>query len=124
MKLSKSEEQVMQHLWQLEEATMKELIEQYTEPKPAQTTIATLLKRITDKGYINYKTQGKARRYYPLVEKSVYFKNHMRQIIQNFFGDSAVQFASYFTKATNLSKEELEALRNQIDLEIDKKTRK
>lgn len=123
MKLSQSEEQVMQHLWSLKTATMKDLIEQYDEPKPAPTTIATLLKRITDKGFITYKTEGKARRYFPKIQKSTYFKNHMRQIIDNFFGDSAAQFASFFTRATNLTQEELEALRHQIDLEIDKKNK-
>jgi predicted transcriptional regulator len=121
MKLSKTEEEVMQHIWRLENAFMKDILEAYEEPKPATTTIATLLKRIRDKGFIDYETFGKARKYYPLVSKSDYFGTHFRGLLQNFFGNSASRFASFFTQSTDLSKEELEALRAVIDEEIKKK---
>ncbi len=120
-KLSKTEEQVMHHIWSMEEAYMKDLIDQYDDPKPAQTTIATLLKRIKDKGFIDYSTEGKARKYFPIIDKSAYFSSHFRGLINNFFGDSASQFASFFTQATDLTTKELEALRKVIDKEIDKK---
>ncbi|EDP98153.1 BlaI/MecI/CopY family transcriptional regulator [Kordia algicida OT-1] len=118
MKLSKTEEQLMQHLWKLEKAFMKDILEQYDEPKPATTTIATLLKRMTDKGYIAYKTFGKSREYFPLIQKAAYFSNHLNGLIKNFFNDSASQFASFFTKETNLSDDELKELRKIIDQQI------
>lgn len=124
MKLSRTEEQLMRHLWKLEKAIMKDLIEQYDDPKPATTTIATLLKRMRDKGFIDYEVFGKTREYFPLVNKSDYFTTHVRGLIQNFFGNSATTFASFFTKATDLSTEELEALRKEIDEEIKKKKSK
>ncbi|MFK7748341.1 MAG: BlaI/MecI/CopY family transcriptional regulator [Kordia sp.] len=122
MKLSKTEEQLMQHLWKLEKAFMKDILEQYNEPKPATTTIATLLKRMTDKGYVAYKTFGKSREYYPLIQKADYFSNHLNGLIKNFFNDSASQFASFFTKETNLSDTELKELRKIIDQQIKDKT--
>ncbi|KAB8156105.1 BlaI/MecI/CopY family transcriptional regulator [Kordia sp. TARA_039_SRF] len=118
MKLSKTEEQLMQHLWKLEKAFMKDLLEQYEEPKPATTTIATLLKRMTDKGYVAYKTFGKSREYYPLIKKADYFSKHLNGLIKNFFNDSASQFASFFTKETNLTEDELKELRTIIDQQI------
>lgn len=121
MQLSKSEEELMNHLWKLEKAFMKDLLDAYPEPKPAPTTIATLLKRITDKGFIAYKTFGKSREYYPLVKKKVYFSKHVNGLIKDFFNDSASQFASFFTKETNLSKKELEELKKLIDNEIKNK---
>ncbi|WP_052594876.1 BlaI/MecI/CopY family transcriptional regulator [Aureispira sp. CCB-QB1] len=121
MKLSKTEEELMQHIWRLENAFMKDILEAYEEPKPATTTIATLLKRIRDKGFIDYKTFGKSRKYYPLVSKSDYFGKHFRGLLQNFFGNSASRFASFFTQSTDLTKDELEALRAVIDEEIKKK---
>ena len=77
MELSKTEEQLMQHLWKLEKAFMKDLLDAYPEPKPATTTIATLLKRMIGKGFVNYKTFGKSREYYPLVKKEDYFSKHV-----------------------------------------------
>jgi len=121
MKLSKTEEIVMNNLWKLEKAFMKDLLEEYPEPKPATTTLATLLKRMSDKGYIAYNLHGKSREYFPLVKKEAYFSKHVNGLIKNFFNDSASQFASFFTKETNLSKEELEHLKSIIDGELKKK---
>lgn len=122
MPLSKTEEQLMQYLWKLEKAFMKDLIEIYPEPKPATTTIATLLKRMTIKGFINYNLYGKSREYYPLVKKKDYFSKHMNGLIKNFFNDSASQFASFFTEETNLTETELKDLRDIINEQIKKKT--
>ena len=121
MQLSKSEEELMNHLWKLRKAFLKDLIEEYSVPKPATTTVATLLKRMTDKGFVAYTLSGKSREYYPLVKKKDYFSNHVNGLIKNFFNDSASQFASFFTKETNLSKAELEDLKKLIDDEIKNK---
>lgn len=121
MQLSKTEEQVMQYLWKREKAFMKDLLEDFPEPKPATTTVATLLKRMNDKGFIDYKLYGKSREYFPLVKKNDYFSKHVNGLIKNFFNNSAPQFASFFTSETNLSKKELEELRAIIDQQIKKK---
>ena len=121
MQLSKTEEQLMQHLWKLEKAFMKDLLDAYDEPKPATTTIATLLKRMTGKGFVVYNLYGKSREYYPLVKKKDYFSKHVNGLIKHFFNDSATQFASFFTQETDLSKDELESLKEIIDNEIKKK---
>ena len=119
MQLSKTEEDLMNHLWKLDKAFMKDLLEAYPEPKPATTTVATLLRRMIDKGFVAYNLYGKSREYYPLVKKKDYFSKHVNALIKNFFNDSASQFASFFTKETDLSKQELEDLKALIDQEID-----
>lgn len=121
MQLSKTEEQLMQHLWKLDKAFMKDLLDAYPDPKPATTTIATLLKRMIGKGFVNYKLYGKSREYYPLVKKEDYFSKHVNGLIKTFFNDSASQFASFFTRKTDLSKEELEELKSIIDKQIKSK---
>jgi len=121
MQLSNSEEQLMQILWKQKRAYMKELIDAYPEPKPAPTTVATLLKRMQDKRFVDYVQEGRSRNYFPLVRKKDYFSKHVNGLIKNFFNDSASQFASFFTESTNLSKEELEDLKNIIDQQIKKK---
>lgn len=121
MKLSKAEEQLMDFIWKSENIFMKDIIENYPEPKPATTTIATLLKRMQDKGFVGYKIYGNSRAYYPLVEKEDYFSSHVNGMIKNHFDDSALQFASFFTSATNMTETELEDLKKIIDLQIKKK---
>ncbi|WP_125723162.1 BlaI/MecI/CopY family transcriptional regulator [Flavobacterium ustbae] len=121
MQLSNAEEQLMEHLWKLEKAFMKDLLEAYPEPRPATTTVATLLKRMIDKKFVAYNEFGNSREYYPLVKKTDYFSKHVKGLISNFFNNSASQFASFFTTETNLSASELEDLKKIIDSEIQKK---
>ena len=121
MKLSKSEEQLMEIIWSHGKAFMKDLIDSSPDPKPATTTLATMLKRMQDKGYVGYKLYGNSREYYPLVKKDDYFAKHMKGIISNYFGNSSLQFASFFTTKSNMTKAELEDLKKIIEQEIKRK---
>lgn len=121
MQLTKTEEQLMQYLWEKETAFMKDLIDAYPEPRPAATTTATLLKRMSDKNFIGYKLYGNSREYFPLVPKSDYFSKHMNGLIKTFFNNSTTQFASFFTKETEMSEAQLEELKKIIDQEIKRK---
>lgn len=121
MQLTKTEEDLMNHLWKMEKAFMKDILEVYPDPKPAPSTVATLLKRMHDKNFVGYKLYGNSREYFPMVNKKDYFSKHVNGLIKSFFNNSASQFASFFTKETNLTKEELEDLKALIDSEIKKK---
>ncbi|MFC7356484.1 BlaI/MecI/CopY family transcriptional regulator [Jejudonia soesokkakensis] len=121
MTLSNAEEQLMQILWKQKKAFMKDLIDAHEDPKPATTTVATLLKRMQDKGFVDYEQLGRSRKYFPLVKKKDYFGKHVNGLIKNFFNNDAAQFASFFTETTNLNKEQLEDLKQLIDKKIKKK---
>lgn len=118
MSLTKAEEQLMNYIWKLEKSFFKEIKEQFPEPKPATTTINTLLKRLIEKGYIDFKLYGNSREYYPLISKNKYFSKHINSIIKNSFNDSIEQFASFFTKETNLSDKDLQKLRDIVNNQI------
>ena len=101
---------------------MKDLILAYPDPKPATTTVATLLKRMQDKKFVGYKQLGRSREYFPLIKKKDYFAKQVNGMIKNFFNDSASQFASFFTTETDLSQDELENLKKLIDEQLKNKT--
>jgi BlaI family penicillinase repressor len=121
MELTKAEEQLMHYIWKLKKAFMKDLIDSFPDPKPAGTTVATLLKRMQDKGFVGYTLYGNSREYYALVTKTDYFTKHVNGMIKNFFNDSVSQFGSFFAKDTHMSMQELEDLRKVIDEEIKRK---
>jgi predicted transcriptional regulator len=121
MQLSQTEEELMQYVWKQEKAFMKDLLEEYPEPKPAPTTVATLLKRMIDKGFVDYEQMGRSRQYFPLVKKSDYFSKHVNGLIKKFFNDSTSQFASFFTTETDLTKEQLEELQDIVEQEIKRR---
>lgn len=121
MQLPKAEEEIMKYLWKLDLAFMKDILNEFPDPKPATTTVATLLKRMIDRGVVGYTQYPNGRQYFPTTKKSEYFASHMNRLIKRFFNDSASQFASFFAKETNLSEKELLDLRDIINQQIDNK---
>ena len=123
MKLTNAEEQVMEIIWKCETAFLKDIMGQYPDPKPATTTVVTLLKRMQEKDAVAYRLFGNSRQYYPLIPKEEYFTSRMNDIVKNFFGDSALKFASFFTTASNLSEKELEELKKIVEQELNRRKR-
>ncbi len=117
-KLTDTEIVLMEILWKKEKAFMKDILEEYNEPKPAATTVATLLKRMQNKDLIGYKTFGNSREYFPKVKKDDYFQGEMSSMIDRFFNNSVSQFASFFTSNAKLSQKQLKELRDIIAKEI------
>jgi len=119
--LTKAEEQLMQHLWKLEKAYLKDIVDEYEEPKPAYTTISTVVNVLVKKGIIGFDLHGKAKNYFPLVSKEDYSNQSIKGLVSNFFNNSYKQFASFFTSRKELSLDELKEIRKMIDDEIKKK---
>ena len=117
-KLTEAEKEIMEILWEHKSAFMKDILEIFPEPKPASTTVATLLKRMQNKNLVGYKTFGNSRQYFPKVEKEDYFNHEMTSMIDRFFNSSVSQFASFFTANSKLSQKELKELRDIIDNQI------
>ena len=125
MYLTTAEEQIMKLLWRLERAFIRDLLNEFPDPKPASTTVLTLLKRMIDKGFVSYKLFGNSREYYPLIKKADYFSDHINGLIKDFFNNSTAQFASFFANETNMNQDELKELRDLVDKKIaSKKTKK
>jgi BlaI family penicillinase repressor len=119
--LTKAEEQLMKHLWKLERAYLKDIVDEYEEPKPAYTTISTVVNVLVRKGIIGFDIHGKAKHYYPLISKEDYSSQSIKGLVSNFFNNSYKQFASFFTSSKELSVDELKEIRKMIDDEIKKK---
>jgi predicted transcriptional regulator len=118
MDLTKAEEQVMRYLWKLEKAYLKNILDEFPYPKPAATTIATLLKRVIDKGFVGFNQHGSNREYFPLIKKTDYFSKQVNLMIKDYFNNSASQFASFFTNETNLNLTDLEEIKRLVDQKI------
>jgi predicted transcriptional regulator len=118
--LTKAEEQVMKYLWKLKKAFLKDVVSEFPEPRPAYTTISTVIRVLVKKKFIGFKQYGKTFEYYPLVSKDVYFKNHVNTLVTNFFSGSMTKFASFFTNNEKMDITDLEELKTLIDDKINK----
>jgi BlaI family penicillinase repressor len=118
-KLTDAEKEIMEILWNQKTAFMKDILQVFEDPKPAPTTIATLLKRMQNKNLVGYKTYGNSREYFAKVEKGTYFNQEMTTMIDRFFDSSVSQFASFFTANSKMSQKQLKELRDIIDNQIE-----
>jgi len=119
--LTKAEEQLMQVLWDLEEASVKEIIEQLPKPKPAYNTVSTIIRILETKDFVGHKAKGGGYIYFPLIKKADYSNKSLHKIVDGYFEGSFKSMVSFFVKKNDVDMNELESILQQIN---DKKTEK
>jgi BlaI family penicillinase repressor len=112
--LTKAEEEIMQVLWQLEKAFIKDIVDEMPEPKPHYNTVSTIVKILEDKGFIDHESFGKSNRYFSLVNKDDYSKRSMTQFVKGYFEGSFSNMLSFFAKEKDISVEELESILKEL----------
>ena len=120
-RLTKAEEQVMQILWQLDRAFVKEIRAQMPEPKPAYSTISTVVRVLESKGCIKHETFGNTYRYYPILKKEDYTSFWLNSFVSNYFGGSFSRLASFFAEENDVDISDLEEMLHDIDDKLEKK---
>ena len=118
--LTKAEEQIMHILWDIKTGFAKDVRSRFKEPRPAITTVSTILRILQDKGFVAFKAYGKSHAYYPLIDKSTYTRVMMKGIMLKYFGNSLRQMVSFFSSEKALTVSELEDLKRIIEEEIRK----
>jgi BlaI family transcriptional regulator, penicillinase repressor len=108
--LTRAEEEIMQVLWTMKSAFVKDIIEELPEPKPAYSTVSTIVRILQQKGFVGHKAQGQSHKYHPLITKAEYTKTFMKGFVKKYFGGSYQQMVSFFTQEDDLSVNELEGL--------------
>lgn len=119
--LTKAEEQVMQYLWSLDKAFLKDLVESFPEPRPAYTTVSTVIRVLVKKGFVDFETFGKIHQYYPLIGREEYLKGQFEEVAQDYFSGSIAKLASFLTRDKDLRVDDLEEIKAIIDDQISKK---
>jgi predicted transcriptional regulator len=120
--LTKAEEQVMQILWQLKEAIVKEIIERMPEPKPAYNTVSTVVRVLEGKGFIDHKAYGNSHVYFPLISEAQYKKFTFDKMMSNYFSNSYESLVSFIANEKKLDIQQLDELTKLIeDLKSKKK---
>jgi len=106
-KLTESEERIMQILWKIKRGFVRDVIEYYADPKPAYTTVSSIIRILEKKGFIGHTAYGPTHEYYPLVEKDEYKRRYLRAIVKDYFDNSYKQLVSFFAYEKKLKKKDL-----------------
>ena len=124
VQLTKAEEQIMQVLWSLGQATVQDILEKLEEPKPARTTVSTVLTILETKGFATHNSVGRINNYTPVLSKDVYSKSQLFGLLKNYFNNSFSSMASFFAKESNYTVEELDTIIQQTKDELSKEQEK
>jgi len=122
--LTKAEEQIMQALWDLGEATVQDIRDKLPQPVPARTTVATVLTILENKGFAAHDSQGRINVYRPLISKEGYSKSQLSGLLKNYFNNSFATMASFFARENNYTIEELDRLIRDTKEDLDKDKKK
>ena len=122
--LTKAEEQIMQELWTLEKAFVKEIVDKLPEPKPAYNTVSTIIRILEKKGFVDHCAYGKTHQYFPLISKPDYTKSYFKNFLSGYFGNSFQEMVSFFAREDKMSLSELEEIIKEVgkDLEPENST--
>ncbi|MCK5821487.1 MAG: BlaI/MecI/CopY family transcriptional regulator [Bacteroidales bacterium] len=117
--LTKAEEQIMQVLWQKGPSFVKEIIPELPDPRPAYSTISTIVRILQEKGFVGHKAYGPTHQYFPIVTKEDYSHFTMKKMLNNYFDGSMKKMVSFFSKKEKMDTKEVEEI-----LELLKKMQK
>ena len=120
-KLTKAEEEIMQVLWHLERGVVRDVMDKLPEPKPAYTTVSSIIRILETKGFVKHKAYGKTHEYFPVITKTEYSKVFLNSFVSDYFSNSYKKLVSFFAKEEDLSIDELNELKKIINDEMDKK---
>ncbi|WP_129714254.1 BlaI/MecI/CopY family transcriptional regulator [Pedobacter sp. SYP-B3415] len=113
--LTRAEEQIMQVLWQLEKAFVKEVIDLLPEPKPAYNTVSTIIRILEVKGFIGHEAFGKAHQYFPLISREDYKRHATEKLLGNYFENSVESMFSFFVREEKLDLSDVDEIMKMIN---------
>lgn len=117
--LTKAEEQIMQELWALEKAFVKEIVDKLPEPKPAYNTVSTIIRILEKKGFVDHYAYGKTHQYFPLISKTDYTKSYFKNFLSGYFSNSFQEMVSFFAKEDKMTLSELEEIIKEAGKDLE-----
>ena len=109
-KLTHQEESVMLKIWELQECVIKDIVDKFEEPKPPYTTVASVVRNLEQKGYLNTKKYGNVKVYTPKIKENTYKKVFLKEVVKDYFENSYKELVSFFVKEQKMSDTELDEI--------------
>lgn len=109
-RLTNKEEEIMQVLWKLKRAFVKEVVQELPKPKPHYNTVSTVIRKMEEKGFVKHEAYGNTHQYYPSILKEEYRKKYFSTAINNYFENSYKNVVSFFANEEKISVDELKEI--------------
>ena len=116
-KLTFQEEEIMLIIWQVKERVIKDFLNCMEEPRPPYTTVASIVKNLEKKGYVQAKRYGNTYVYSPSIDEGEYKTKFLSGVVQNYFENSYKEMVTFFARKQKISAKELEEIIRLIEKE-------
>ena len=113
-KLTPAEEEAMRIVWQVGEGNVKSFLEAMDEAPP-YTTLASTIRNLEKKGYLESRLVGNVYLYTPLVSEDEYKKTFLNGVVKNYFDNSYKELVNFFVEQKKLSPKELKEIIEMIE---------
>ena len=111
----------MKILWGIGEGFIKDIIEQYPNPKPPYNSVSTIVRVLVQKEIVGFRAYGNTHQYYPMITREEYSKGQLSKLIADYYNNSLTEVVNFFTESKKLNKKELdEAMKMLQDLKSRK----
>lgn len=114
-RLTPTEEEVMQYIWQLERCTVSQILELFSGRKPPHSTVSSVVRILEKKGFVGHKAYGRTHEYFPLVEKADYSKGYVEKVVGNYFNGSVSNLVSFLVREKKIDPNELKELLDDLN---------
>ena len=119
--LTKAEEKIMKILWGIKKGFIKDIIEQYPNPKPPYNSVSTIVRVLVQKKIIGFKAYGNTHQYYPMITKEEYSKGQLARVVKDYYNNSLSEVVNFFSESKKLNAKELDEVMKMLE---DLKSRK
>ncbi len=113
--LTKAEEKIMKILWGIEKGFIKDIIDQYPDPKPPYNSVSTIVRVLVQKEIVGYTAYGNSHQYHPLISKDEYSKGQLSRLVKDYYNNSLSQVVSFFSEAKSLDEKELDEVMKMLE---------
>lgn len=120
-KLTNKEEEIMQILWKLKKAFVKEIMAAITDEQPHYNTLSTIVRNLEEKGFVSHNAFGNTHQYFPIVSIEDYRKRFINTAIDTYFNSSYKNMVSFFAKEEKISADELREILAMIESQKEEK---
>jgi len=113
--LTKAEEKIMKILWDIKKGFIKDILDQYPDPKPPYNSVSTIVRVLVQKEIVGYNAYGNTHQYYPLVSKEEYRKGQLSRLVSEYYNNSLKQVVNFFSESKQLDEKELDEVMKMLE---------
>ncbi|MDH5804837.1 MAG: BlaI/MecI/CopY family transcriptional regulator [Gemmatimonadota bacterium] len=118
VQLTKRELDVMSVIWDLGSATVGE-VKDRLQDKLAYSTVLTVFRTLTSKGFVRFEEEGKAYRYYPLIQPDDAGDSALDRLLDKVYQGSRELMIARLVENKEVSADELRKIKETLDKRLE-----